>query len=154
MLSPEFQAFPGKGTCMSAITTEILLILLAFLLCSVAIWRSIIFKKRADQQSKLLAETNATLEEVRKKLFALQEKDKQYKEFQDSLNQAEITTRLQKSRLSTQQHNRSMSPPEKYRYVHSLAASGMTSQEIASVLSISIHEAEQLVNLSKLAHPK
>lgn len=135
---------------MPAITTEVFLVLLALLLCSVAIWRSTIFRKQAGRQSKLLAETSETLEEVRKKLTALQEKDKQYKEFQDSLNQAEITTRLQKSRL---QYNRSMSPPERYRYVHSLAASGMSSEEISQVLSISIHEAEQLVNLSRLAHP-
>jgi ATP/maltotriose-dependent transcriptional regulator MalT len=139
---------------MSAITTEVFLVVLALLVCSVAIWRSTIFRKRANQQSKLLAETSETLEEVRKKLTALQEKDKQYKEFQDSLDQAEITTRLQKSRLSTQQYNRSMSAPERYRYVHSLAASGMSSEEISQVLSISIHEAEQLVNLSRLAHPQ
>jgi hypothetical protein len=139
---------------MSAITTEVFLIVLALLLGSVATWRSIIFKKKADRQSKLLDETGETLADLRKKLSELQEKDNQYKEFQDTLNQAEITTRLQKSRLSTQHYNRSMSAPERYRYVHSLAANGMSSEEISKVLSISIHEAEQLVNLSRLAHPQ
>jgi hypothetical protein len=139
---------------MSAINTEVVLTLLALLLCSVATWRSIVYKKRMDQQSRLLAETNQTLTDVSKKLSSLQEKDKKLSEFQNNLNQAEITTRLQKSRLSVQHTNSSMSPPERYRYVHSLAESGMSSQEIASVLSISVHEAEQLVNLSRLAHPQ
>jgi hypothetical protein len=139
---------------MSAINTEVYLVLLALLLCSAATWRSIIFKKKVNQQSKLLVETSETLADVQKKLTALQEKGTTYNEFQDSLNQAEITIRLQKSRLSVQHSNRSMSPPERYKYVHSLAANGMSSQEISSVLSISIHEAEQLVKLSRLAHPK
>jgi ATP/maltotriose-dependent transcriptional regulator MalT len=139
---------------MSAINTHVLLILLALLLCSVATWRSILFKKKADRQAKLLNETNQTLAEVQKKLIVLQEKDLKSNDFTRSLNQAEITTRLQKSRLSAHNYNRNMSPPERYRYVHSLAANGMSSNEIASVLSISIHEADQLVNLSRLAHPK
>jgi hypothetical protein len=139
---------------MPAINTYILLILLALLLCSVAMWRSFIFKKKADRQEKLLAETNQALAEVQKRLLILQEKDLQSNDFNKSLNQAEITTRLQKSRLSAQNYNRSLSPPERYRYVHSLAANGMSSHEIASVLSISIHEADQLVNLSRLAHSK
>jgi hypothetical protein len=139
---------------MSAMNTPVLLILLALLLCSVATWRSVILKKKADRQAKLLAETNLTLTEVRQKLTLIQEKDQQSNDFNKSLNQAEITTRLQKSRLSAQNYNRSKSPPERYRYVHSLAANGMSSHEIASVLSISIHEADQLVNLSRLAHPK
>jgi hypothetical protein len=139
---------------MPAINTPVFLILLALLLCSLAIWRCIIFKKKADLHAKLLAETNQTLAEVQKKLTILQEKDLQSNDFNRSLNQAEITTRLQKSRLSAQNYNRSLSPPERYRYVHSLAANGMSSHEIASVLSISIHEADQLVNLSRLAHQK
>jgi len=139
---------------MSAINTHVLLILLALLLCSVATWRSILFKKKADRQAKLLNETNQTLAEVQKKLIVLQEKDLKSNDFTRSLNQAEITTRLQKSRLSAHNYNRNMSPPERYRYVHSLAANGMSSNEIASVLSISIHEADQLVKLSRLAHPK
>jgi hypothetical protein len=135
-------------------STPLLLILLALLLSSVATWRSIFFRKKMEQQSKLLAEANATLAEMHEKLSGLQEKDKKSSDFSRSLNQAEISIRIQESRLSAQNYNRSMSPPERYRYVHSLAAKGMSSQEIALVLSISIHEADQLVNLSRLAHSK
>jgi ATP/maltotriose-dependent transcriptional regulator MalT len=137
---------------MPAIVIEVTAIVLALLLCSGVLWRFILFKKRANKQSELLTETAKAFADMQKQLLALQEKNKQYKEFQDSLNQAEITTRLQKSRLSVQEQD--MPAPERYRYVHSLAASGMSSQEIASVLSISIHEAEQLVNLARLAHLK
>jgi ATP/maltotriose-dependent transcriptional regulator MalT len=137
---------------MPVIIFKIILILLALLLCSVAMWRFILLKKRADKQSKILIEATKAFADMQEQLEALQKKNKQYKEFQDSLDQAEITTRLQKSRLSMQEQD--MPAPERYRYVHSLAASGMSSQEIASVLSISIHEAEQLVNLARLAHLK
>jgi hypothetical protein len=139
---------------MPTINTHIVLILFSLLLCSVATWRSIMFKKKVDEQTKLLAETNENLEEARRKLLDVKKIARNTKGFNDSLSQAEITTRLQKSRLSTQSHNRGLSPPERYRYVHSLATTGMSPQEIATVLSISIHESNQLVNLSKLAHPK
>ena len=135
-------------------THPLLVTLLALFLCSVATWRSIIFKRKVDQQAKLLAETDKTLGEVREELILLQEKDHKSSGFNRSLNQAEISIRLQKPCLSAQNYHRSMTPPERYSYVHSLAAKGMSSQEIALVLSISIHEADQLVNLSRLAHAK
>ena len=135
-------------------TPHLFLILLALLLCSLATWRSITFRRKMDRQSKLLAETDKTLEEMRKKLLLLQEKEQKSSDFNRSLNQASITTSLQKSRLSAQNYNPRLSPPERYRYVHSLASNGMSPEEIASILSISIHEADQLVNLSRLAHPQ
>ena len=135
-------------------TTSLLLILPALLLGSVATWRSILFRKKVEQQSKLLAEANAALAEMHERLNVLQEKSHKYNDFSRDLNQAEISVRLQKSHLSAQSNNRSMSPPEKYSYVHSLAAKGMSSEDIALVLSISVHEADQLVNLSRLAHSK
>jgi DNA-binding NarL/FixJ family response regulator len=105
-----------------------------------------------ERQEKLLTEVNETLSVYEQKLLRLEERERQHNAFQESLNQAEITTKLQRSRLSSQEYNSQMSPPERYRYVHSLAASGMSSEEIASILSISIHEADQLVNLARLAH--
>lgn len=41
--------------------------------------------------------------------------------------------------------------PEKYRYVASMAARGMSPSEIAEVLKISPREAEQLVSLARVA---
>lgn len=129
-----------------------LLTLLALLLCSVATWRSIVYHRKSEVRKKLLQEKNETLAALQIKLNGLEEKEKKYDGFQETLNLAEITTKLQEPRLSAQNFNRTMSPPERYRYVHSLASGGMSPQEIASVLSISIHEADQLVNLARLAH--
>ena len=106
-----------------------------------------------EDKAKLLQEADTALAQYEKKICDLQERSNQFREFQESLQQAEITTRLQKPRLSSQQVNSNTNPPERYRYVRSLAASGMSSHEIASVLSISIHEADQLVALAKIAHP-
>ena len=131
---------------------SILLTFLALLLCSVATWRSIVFRRRAEGRERLLQEATDALSASQKKLNDLEERGQKYDAFQESLNLAEITTRLQKPRISVQNRPRSMDPPERYRYVHSLASGGMSSREIASVLSISIHEADQLVNLARLAH--
>ncbi|MDR3630073.1 MAG: hypothetical protein P4L42_07040 [Desulfocapsaceae bacterium] len=139
---------------MPVIEPQELVSILALLLGFLATWRAAIFRKRIQQQSRLLTETNECMEDLCRKLVSLQEKNQQSNTFSNTLNQAELTTRLQKSRLSAQGHTHSMSPPERYRYVHSLAANGMSSQEIASVLSISIHEADQLVNLSRLAQTR
>ncbi len=130
------------------------LALLALLLCSIATWRSIFFHSKVEHQKRLLQESDKILAEYKKKICDLEAKGKQFSEFQESLQQAEITTRLQKPRLSTQQVNSSTNPPERYKYIRSLAAGGMSSKEIASVLSISIHEADQLVALARIAHPE
>ena len=83
----------------------------------------------------------------------LQNKQQQNQIFKSSLQEAEITTNLQEPRLSLQKathtkHNNK----DKYQFIQSLSGSGMAAEEIAKVLSISSNEAEQLVNLSKLAN--
>ncbi len=133
-------------------TTTTILALLALGLCSLVTGRAIYLRRKTERQKKLLTEVNETLSGYKQKLLILEERERQHNAFQESLNQAEITTKLQRSRLSSQEYNSHMSPPERYKYVHSLAAGGMSSEEIASILSISIHEADQLVNLAKLAH--
>ncbi len=131
-----------------------LLTLLALLLSLIATWRSIVFRRKAERQAKLLAAANECIADTQKQLSSLKEQEGKFDGFQKTLNLAEITTKLQEPRLSLQHCNDTMKPPERYRYVHSLASGGMSSQEIATILSISIHEAEQLVNLAKLAHPQ
>lgn len=64
--------------------------------------------------------------------------------FGHDLNHAELKTRLQ-SPLPTG------NAPDKYRHVASLAAQGMSVEQIAEVLNISLPEANQLVSLSRLA---
>jgi hypothetical protein len=43
------------------------------------------------------------------------------------------------------------SPPGKYSNIQSMIQQGMSIEKIAAVLAISTHEAQQLVNLSKIA---
>lgn len=73
--------------------------------------------------------------------------------FTESLKQAEVTTSLQAPRM---QHSSSVKPAEtkqqKYQHLQSLSASGMAAAEIASILSISSHEAEQMISLAKIAN--
>ena len=64
--------------------------------------------------------------------------------FERDLNQAELKNRLQSPAPSG-------NTPDKYRHIASLAAQGMSVEQIAEVLNISLPEANQLVTLSRLA---
>lgn len=108
-------------------------------------------KKNNQRLKKQLIKTTVTLEVTRKKLHALQEKQAEVKDFQNTLGVAELTTKLQKPRLEIQINETKNPTPGKYNEVLSLAEKGMSADDIASALAISTHEAHQLVNLAKLA---
>lgn len=122
------------------------------LLFLVTLWRFLSLKKENALLAEQLTETTVSLERTRRTLAKLQEKHEEILGFQNSLEEAELTTRLQKPRLhemlspSTQRNT-----PEKYSYIHSLAEKGLSVEEIAAILTISTHEARQLVNLAKIA---
>ena len=106
--------------------------------------------------AKLSTKLSGALEKLANAHNEMQQLEQRYQEtllFQKNLNEAELTTRLQQPRLSAQ-HGRHSSAPERYLYVRSLAQSGMEAEEIATILSISTQEAEQLVNLSRLVAPE
>lgn len=115
----------------------------------------ILIKKENKLLAQQLTETTVSLELTRKQLNELQEKHDRMYEFQNSLQVAELTTKLQKPRLNVQNQNLNMtvnnSPPGKYSNIQSMVQQGMSIEKIAAVLAISIHEAQQLVNLSKIA---
>lgn len=111
----------------------------------------LLVKKENKLLSRQLTETTVSLEQVRKQLADLQEKHEKIKVFQNSLREAELTTKLQKPRLDSLNQGADSSAPDKYRYFQTLAQKDMSVEEIASILSISTHEAEQLISLSKLA---
>ena len=62
-----------------------------------------------------------------------------------------FTARLDEARLKSRLEASGGQTPEKYRYVASMAARGMSPSEIAEVLKISPREAEQLVSLARVA---
>jgi len=109
-------------------------------------------KRKKDFLQKQLTKTGNSFEQAKEDLQELQAKHDKILQFQNSLAAAELTTQLQRPRLSTQALAVDNQPPEKYRLVHSLAKKDMSIDEIASFLAISCHEAQQLVTLAKLAH--
>jgi len=63
-----------------------------------------------------------------------------------------LTTKSQKPQPSKAHALESpRNTPERYSYIHSLAEKGLSVEEIASILTISTHEASQLVTLAKIA---
>lgn len=108
-------------------------------------------KKENKLLGQQLTATTVSLEQVRKQLSDLQERHEKIKVFQNSLQEAELTTKFQKPRLDSLNQGADCSTPDKYRYFQTLAKKDMPVEQIASVLAISTHEAQQLVSLSKLA---
>ncbi|MCP4339566.1 MAG: DUF2802 domain-containing protein [Desulfobulbaceae bacterium] len=138
---------------MVQINLSHLIAILPAILCLFLILLIVLGRKKNQFLSQQLTETTRDLEATRKKFNLLYEKHEMIKEFQNSLNVAELTTKLQKPRLEAQSNemDNKRSTPGKYSKVQSLAKDGMSADQIASVLDISTHEAKQLVNLSKLA---
>lgn len=88
----------------------------------------------------------------------MQVQNKDTKNFQNSIDNAELTTRFQSTRLKAAHASgskcTSFHAPEKYSYIRSLSEKGMDPDEIAAVLSISPHEARQLVTLAMISPGK
>jgi len=135
---------------MNPLTSATMLSCIFFLFFIAVLFKAVTLKKQKDLFLYKLAEANGFFDEVREELKELHQKHDQKKQFKNNLTAAELTTQLQKPRLSAQTITPTNSIPEKYSFVHSLIEKNMNSDEIASILSISSHEAEQLVTLSKL----
>ncbi len=135
---------------MTSITPDILLAL-ALSLCVLVSIRAFYLRKKVSNQEALLKTAISSLASAQKELEKLRQIDKNHSDFKSNLNNAELTTQLQKPRLAFNQHNTFSTPPERYQYIHSLAEKGISSTDIATILSISQQEAEQLVTLAGLA---
>lgn len=109
-------------------------------------------KKENNLLAEQLTETTVSLERTRQNLAKLQKEHKETIEFQSNLGKAELTIQLQKTRLN-ENHvpERGRNTPERYNYIHSLMEKNLSVEEIASILTISTHEARQLVTLVKIA---
>ncbi len=135
---------------MQPITPSTLMFGLFILFFAATLIKAVTLKKQKDLFFFKLTEANGFCNEIREELKNLNEKHNRTKQFKTTLSVAELTTQLQKSRLSAQASPVTNSIPEKYSFVHSLIKKKMGSEEIASILAISPHEARQLVTLSKL----
>ena len=110
-----------------------------------------LLKRKNTCLSNQLIQMTTMLEITRKRLTKLQEKHDKTIEFQNSLNTAKLTTMLQKPRLNARKNASGNALSGKYSSIRSLTQKGMSVDEIALVLAISTHEAQQLINLSNLA---
>jgi hypothetical protein len=118
----------------------------------VATLKAFALKKETTLLAEQLTETTISLERTRQSLTKLQEKHEEIIEFQNNLGKAELATKLLKPRLDENHtHGRARNTPERYNYINSLMEKDLSVEEIASILTISTHEARQLVTLVKIA---
>jgi hypothetical protein len=136
---------------MEQVNFSLLLFIIPSALCILLMTLVMLVKKENKLLARQLTETTVTLELTKRQIGELQEKYAKINEFQNSLQVAELTTKFQKPRLNARNIAADNSPVGKYSSVQSLAQQGLSIEEIASILAVSTHEAQQLVNLSKLA---
>lgn len=134
---------------MEQLNVSVFFSIVTCILLAVVFGKAVILKRANTLLSQQLTETSNSLEITRRNLATLREKQQQLNEFQNNLSDAELSTRIHKSRGAGT--DRLRTTPERYSYIHSLAGKGLSSDEIASVLTISTHEARQLVTLARIA---
>lgn len=125
--------------------------LAAVLVSLLSLALTVIHRRRAAKLSQELTTALDKLATAHAEVQSLEQRLQETATFQKNLSEAELTTRLQQPRLSAQHGYQQVNAPERYLYVKSLAQNGMSAEEIAAVLKISPKEAEQLVNLARLA---
>ncbi len=130
--------------------TEILLAL-TLGLCILLTMRSIYLSKTMKHQENRLQNTADSLENVSKELDELRLVEKRFKTFKDDLSTAELFTEVHKTRQSFDAIAKDHKIPERYQYIRSLHQKGVKTPDIASILTISTHEADQLVALANLS---
>jgi hypothetical protein len=136
---------------MEQVNFSLLLFIIPSALCILLMTWVMLVKKENKLLSRQLTETTVASELTKRQIGELQEKYAKINAFQNSLQVAELTTKFQKPRLNARNVAANNSPVGKYSSVQSLAQQGLSIKEIASILAVSTHEAQQLVNLSKLA---
>lgn len=121
--------------------------LLSLFLCI----RSAHLKKIVEQRTIAIKRSEKNLEDALDRLAQLEENEKIAADFRNTLETAEMSTKIQTPRLQFNSSNHKPVIPDKYRYIHGLSQKGVDPEDIASILNISNNEAEQLVNLANLS---
>lgn len=128
----------------------LIFLLLAILFCTGSFIAAILLKHSNSNKDKLLAR-------MRAELCSLQGSPEEHEStgalFDENLHNAGLITRLQQPRLLIQQNSVGATAPERYRYIQSMAEMGLNAGEIASTLSMSVHETTQIMTLIKIANP-
>jgi hypothetical protein len=128
-----------------------ILIAISVLLSILVTLRSIYFRRRLVHYREKLGATLLSLEKANEEIARLHLIEQKFSTFKADLSQAELATKMQHSRMECNRQNNALRPPERYNYIHSMAQKGMTAADIATVLTISNHEADQLLALASLS---
>ena len=130
--------------------TPIILIICSVLLgfFSCLFLTAAIQKSRASQKKK----EQETIRQLQHKIsLALQDKrSEQHGAFTKVLDQAAAPSAFQATGMQVQVKSH-REPPEKYKILQRLATQGLSTEEIAAILGISTVEADQLINLYRMA---
>ncbi len=137
---------------MYQVDPNILLLASVFLTILVTV-RAIILSKRNFEQQQLLINTNESLAEIQQELEDLKKKRESVDNFRDNLQRAEMVKRVQQNAFNSEKlrRNNNPDPPERYQYIHALTEKDISISDIASILSLSVAETEQLVTLAKIS---
>lgn len=135
----------------SSIGTYVLFTFLPTLLCMGAVFKMVSIKNKNSVLVNKLSDASIILERKDGELAALKKRYSTVLKFQNSLQVAELSTQLQAPRTSAQTTPKKSFAPEKYKYAQSLAEKGMSAEEIGSILTMSSHETNQLISLSRIA---
>lgn len=133
---------------------EVILVLLPSLFAICAILKTIQLIKI---NRALLSQVNTLVGSLQKKELARQKKEKHTdtRDFKTSLDDASLNTQLAGQRLAQEHPSplplRSQALGEKYGFISSLAQKGLEAGEIATTLSLSTEEVNQVLRLSSLA---
>lgn len=130
------------------------LCILALLLSIGILLRSLSQRRQLSSQAQLLSVQSESMERMQQKMELTQEDLAREGDFETDLQQATVTTELQKSRSSFVHHRNGQRPPERYQYIHKMLGAGMETEEISLTLGISCHEISQILTLSTLRSPQ
>lgn len=136
---------------VASITTFIFLTCLPILLSIGAVLKTMSVTKKNKALVTKLIQASKVLEAKEDELTSLKKRYSTVLNFQNSLHVAELSTQLQTPRTTVQATSEKSFAPEKYKYAQSLAEKGMSAEEIGSILTMSPHEATQLISLTRLA---
>lgn len=126
------------------------ILLISILFCAASTVLMIMLKRSNSNQARLLTAMRTTLDARQNSADDQEGCCRPTNIFDDNLRAAELTTRLQQPRLAIQQGGYSTATPERYHYIRSMVEKGMSTREIAAMLSMSLHETTQLVTLIRV----
>lgn len=129
------------------------LVIIVSILCVFLVSYTVLLKKKNKELAEQLRMMSMALETTRTTLSEFKEKQNPDNNFRNSLETAELTTKLQRPRLEVENKDGESISAGRYSTIQALRDQGLSIEEIATTLAISVHEANQLVNLSKLAQP-